>query len=83
MHQVNPTFKYSYIPGFSFVVALWQTQHLLPCGDISFTVFFLSVTLSMKSTKFGSRYLVDRLSEEDEIWHIGSPGLAVHQCRDW
>ena len=41
----------------------------------------LSVTLSTKSAKFGSRYLVDRFSEGDEIWYIGSPGLAVHQPR--
>jgi len=40
----------------------------------------LSVTLSTKSTKFGSRYLVDTSSEREEILHIGSPGLAVHQC---
>jgi len=28
--------------------------------------------------KFGSKYLIDRLSEGDEIWHIGSSGLAVY-----
>jgi len=37
----------------------------------------LSVTLSTKSTKFGSRYLVDRLSEEYEIRRIGSLVLIV------
>jgi len=50
-----------------------------------FTVF-LSVTLSTKSTKstkFGSRYLVDKLLQAYEIWHIGSPGLAADQCREW
>jgi len=31
--------------------------------------------LSLKSTKFGSRYLVDRLSEGDKMWHIGSLAL--------
>ena len=30
----------------------------------------LSMTLSTKSTTFHSRYLVDTLSERDEIWHI-------------
>jgi len=57
------------------------------CGDISFTVCFfqprLSVTLSTKSTKFGSRYLVDRLSKGGEIWHVVSPGLAVHRHGYW
>jgi len=38
--------------------------------------------LPTKSTMFGSRYLVDRLSEGDEVWHIVSPVLAVHRCRD-
>jgi len=39
------------------------------CGDISFTFFIsLLAMLSTKSTKFGSRYLVDRLSAGDEIW---------------
>ena len=33
-------------------------------------VMFLSVTPSTKSTKFGSRYLVDGLSEREEIWRI-------------
>jgi len=47
------------------------------CGDISFLVG-LSVTLSKKSTKFGSRYLVDRLSEGDETWQIDRGGLAVN-----
>jgi len=46
-------------------------------------LLFLSVTLTTKSTKFRSRYRVDRVLEGDEIWHIGSPGLAVHQCQDW
>ena len=32
-------------------------------------VYFLSVTPSTKSTKFGSRYLVEGLSERAEIWH--------------
>jgi len=37
----------------------------------SFTVFvFLWVTPSTKSTNFCSRYLVQALSERDEIWHI-------------
>jgi len=51
---------------------------------ISYTVLFfcrscLSVCLSTKSTKFGSRYLLDRLSEGDNIDHIGSPGIAVYR----
>jgi len=41
----------------------------------------LSVTLSTKPTKFCSRYLVQGLSEGDEIWHFGSPSLAVHTIR--
>jgi len=45
--------------------------------------YFSLVTPSMTSTKFGSRYLVDRLSEGDEIWQFGSPGLAVHHCWGW
>ena len=39
----------------------------------------LSVTLSTKSMKFGSRYLLHRLSEREEIWHIDRTDLAVHQ----
>jgi len=31
----------------------------------------------MKSTNFGSRCLVDRLTEGDEIWQIDREGLAV------
>ena len=42
---------------------------------------YLSVTLSIKSTKFGGGYLINRLSELDKILHIDRPGLAVHQ--DW
>ena len=46
-----------------------------------FTVFVgLSVT---KATKFGSKYVIDWLSEGEDIWHIGSPGLAVHHCWNW
>jgi len=45
--------------------------------------YFLSVMLSTKSMNFGSRYLVHRLSDQDEIWHIDRGGLAVHQCHDW
>jgi len=55
-------------------------------GDRNVVYCFLSVTLSTKSTKstkFGSRYLVDKLSEAYEIWHIGSSGLAADQCREW
>jgi len=36
--------------------------------------------LPTKSTKFSSRYLIDRLSEGDEIWHDGSPDFAVHNA---
>ena len=64
----------------------------IPCGDMHqlFTRELLSfrprssVTLSTKSTKFGSRYVVDRLSG-DEIWYmyIVSPNFAVHHYRDW
>ena len=43
----------------------------------------LSATLSTKSTKSGSRYFVNRLSEGKEIWQIGSSGLAVCQSWDW
>jgi len=61
---------------------------LLVCGDISFTVYCfcrsrLSVTLSTKSAKFCSRYRIHGSSEGDKISHFVSPGLAVHQCRDW
>jgi len=55
------------------------------CGDILFTVFVcvLSAMPSTKSMNFGSRYLIDGLSEGDEIWHIDrTTALAVHQCRD-
>ena len=38
---------------------------------------------SMKSTNFGSRYLVDRLSEWDEIWQVDMGVLVVHQGQDW
>ena len=48
---------------------------------MSFTVCvcFLSVTPSTKSTKFGSRYVVDEFSERDEIWQLDIyiEGLAV------
>jgi len=44
-----------------------ETCHLL----------LLSVTPSTKSTKFGSRYLVQGFSEGDEIWQIDRGGLAV------
>jgi len=40
-----------------------------------------NVFTSIKSTKFGSRYLVDRWSKGDEIWQIDRGGL--HRCRDW
>ena len=40
-------------------------------------VLFLSVTPSTKSTKFGSRYLVDGLSEREEIWRNDTEGLAM------
>jgi len=38
---------------------------------------------SMKSTNFGSRYFVDRLSEWDEIWQVDMGVLVVHQGQDW
>jgi len=47
---------------------------------------FLSVRWSLSQRNqqsFGSRCLVDRLSQWDEIWQIDRGGLAVHQCRDW
>jgi len=43
---------------------------------------FLSVTPSTKSTKFGSRYLVEGFSEWDEIWQVDRRGLDVHQDQD-
>jgi len=43
----------------------------------------LSVMLSTKLTKFSSRYLLHRLSEQDEIWHTDRSGLAVHLFQDW
>jgi len=52
------------------------------CRYMSFAGFLLSMLL-MKSVKFGSRCPVDWLSEGNELWRVGSPGLAVHQCRDW
>jgi len=40
--------------------------------------------MSSKLTKFGSSYLVDGLSEWDEIWQVDKRGPAVHQCRaEW
>ena len=55
--------------------------------ETSFTVFlcayYLLVILSTKSMNFGSRYLVHRLSDQDEIWHIDRGVFAVHQCHDW
>ena len=49
------------------------------CGYISFTVFFRSVShASVKSTKFSRRYQIVRLSEVNEIWHIGSPDFSVY-----
>jgi len=44
---------------------------------------FLSVTPSTKSMKFGSRYVIEGLSERDEIWKIVRGGHAVHQCQAW
>ena len=54
--------------------------------DLSFTVCWslsLLVTLSPKSTKFGTRCLVHRLSEWDKIWPVDRSGLAVHHFQDW
>jgi len=38
----------------------------------------LSVTLSTKSTKFGSRYFVDRLSQGDQIWQVDIEGTLLY-----
>jgi len=48
-----------------------------------FLYVYLSITLSTKSTKFSGRYLVLRLSEQDKIWHIDRPCVAVHHFQDW
>jgi len=62
------------------IVAAWygdaEIYHLL----FFLCVCVLSVTLS---TNFGSRYIVHRLSDRDEIWHIDRGCLAVHQRQDW
>ena len=42
----------------------------------------LSVMLSTKSTKFGHRYLLHRLSEWDKIWQVDRIGLAVQYLQD-
>jgi len=53
---------------------------------LTFTCFCLyvclSVTLSTKWTKFGSKCLVHKLSEQDEIWHTVRPGLTVRRFQD-
>jgi len=42
-------------------------------------LFFRSVShASVKSTKFSRRYQIVRLSEGNEIWHIGSPDFSVY-----
>jgi len=45
---------------------------------------FLWVTPATKSTKFGSRYLGEGLSEEDEIFQVATRGLmyTTTQTRD-
>ena len=47
------------------------------CGDTS----FMSVMPSTKSTKFDSRYLVDRLSERDEILYIDRGALLYVRAK--
>ena len=43
---------------------------------------YVSLTPSTKSTNFGSRYLVDGLSERDIIWQLDRGGLAIYQHAD-
>ena len=59
----------------ALLYACWR--HVI-CRDISITVFCWS---RLQQNQRSSPAV--RLSEGDEIWHIGSPGLAVYQCRDW
>jgi len=63
-----------------FFVSAWyaETYYLLLFVSLS-----VSVTLLTISSKFGSRNLVDRLSQEHEIWQVDRRSLAtVHQCQD-
>jgi len=46
--------------------------HILVCLYVC-----LSVTLSSKSTKFGSRYLVHHLADRDDIWHDDGSGSVA------
>ena len=55
-------------------------RHTIYCLFVSLSV---SVTLLTISSKFGSRNLIDRLSQEHEIWQVDRRSLAtVHQCQD-
>ena len=61
-----------------FLLAAWYTK------TISFTVCFLFVCLLVTpSTNFGSRYLVEELSEGDKIWQLDREDLAIHHHPDW
>ena len=64
--------RHSVADGESIVLVMGS---LSPRGDIVYSSCrsHPSITLSAKSTKFDSRYLVDRLSDGDEIWHTGTP----------
>ena len=62
----------------------WRCDYLSPHGihaDTCRLLFFGSRRQRNRRTlaaNFGSRYLVDGLSERDEIWHIDTEGLAIY-----
>jgi len=57
--------------------------HCMLCGDyIVYCLFvFVWVTLSMKSTNFGSRYLIEGFSEWDEMWQLDRGTLLYTRSR--
>ena len=55
-------------------------RHVVYCF---FVCVFLRVTLSTKLTNFGSRYLVEGLSEQDEIWHDDGHWCVASLKRFW
>ena len=67
---------------------LWSEGPATRCGDLrqSFTDTLACSSVGQAFSEINegrSTYLVDRLTEGDEILHIGSSGIAVYQCRDW
>jgi len=74
---------YYILHGDCFVSCCMVMRRLYHSECIMWFLFFLSVTPSTKSTNFGSRYLVEGLSEGDEIWQLDRGCLPVCHHWDW